>query len=50
LAGFFYTQNLQLLKEGKSYLTGTDGIVDVVADVVDGDDHRASCAGGLMNN
>jgi hypothetical protein len=43
LAGFFYAQ--KFLNAGKSYTTGTDGIVDVVADVVDDDVIRASCAG-----
>jgi hypothetical protein len=45
--GFFMPKTSKL-KE--TFTTGTDGIVDVVADVVVGDDHRASCAGVLSDN
>lgn len=45
--GFFMPKNLKL-KE--TFTTGTDGIVDVVADVVDDDVIRASCAGVLLDN
>jgi hypothetical protein len=46
--GFFYAQNF--LNAGKSYTTGTDGIVDVVDVVVVDDVIRASCAGVPLHN